>query len=315
MPKPQIQTCTKPAGHPHGTAQNYDRGCRCEDSRLAKLEHDRQRRRNIAYGRHVQNKMVDSTESRKKILALVKEGYTPARIREGMNLDDKTFYSLLRGERDFIRRKTVEKINSFTPEPNDTLQRNHVLAFGATRRIRALTALGWSATELSKQGGTDPETGKYRISDTTIKNLRLGRAERIYYRYDDIVRELYERLWDTLPPMTTHQLRSGATRALGIARRHGWAPPMAWDDWGFDDPDYQPDTEAIREERHEATERVRNLVELLDMGMPLDEDTITRAGYNSRDSATRALHRAGYSTLQWGTPEATPDISARKSYA
>lgn len=46
------------------------------------------------------------------------------------------------------------------------------------------------------------------------------------------VAALYEQLWNPAHPNPT---------AVAHARRHGWAPPMAWDDETIDDPNATPE--------------------------------------------------------------------------
>jgi hypothetical protein len=54
------------------------------------------------------------------------------------------------------------------------------------------------------------------------------------------IADVYERLWDQLPPLGTAAQRQAADDALARARRSRWAPPMAWDDDVLDDPAGRP---------------------------------------------------------------------------
>jgi hypothetical protein len=54
------------------------------------------------------------------------------------------------------------------------------------------------------------------------------------------IAEVYERLWDQLPPLGTVAQRQVADNALARARCSRWAPPMAWDDDALDDPAGRP---------------------------------------------------------------------------
>ena len=49
-------------------------------------------------------------------------------------------------------------------------------------------------------------------------------------RVHDDIAALYDELWDQQPPTHTRAQRVGRSYALTVARRHGWLPPLAWDD-------------------------------------------------------------------------------------
>jgi DNA-binding phage protein len=50
----------------------------------------------------------------------------------------------------------------------------------------------------------------------------------------------YDRLWNGEPPRETREQRELADAAANVARKGGWAPPLAWDDDQIDRPDGQP---------------------------------------------------------------------------
>lgn len=95
-------------------------------------------------------------------------------------------------------------------------------SLGSQRRIHALQAIGWSRDRIAvEMGYKDGGAFSYLMSTDTI---RIVTAERI--------REVYERLSMTVPQ------GQGASRARTWARRHGYAPPLAYDD--IDDPSETP---------------------------------------------------------------------------
>lgn len=101
---------------------------------------------------------------------------------------------------------------------------------GARRRIEALQTLGWSMRDLSRKLGKHPD----RLS-VSLKN------------YDGIspanhaaVAALYDQLWDTPAPQRTKGERISARRTIANAARHGYLPPLVWDDDEIDDPAAQP---------------------------------------------------------------------------
>lgn len=123
---------------------------------------------------------------------------------------------------------------------------------GSQRRIQALVANGWPAAVLARMLGMLP-THLHRMLRAD-EPVRPGRAAEIA--------ALYEQLWDA-PPDESARGRRSAAEARKLAGRHGWAPPMAWDDddsegHGIDDPAATPapgwkrgtlrDTEGVAED-------------------------------------------------------------------
>lgn len=95
---------------------------------------------------------------------------------------------------------------------------------GTTRRLRALCAIGWGHRYLADELGNFPA------------QVQLWLAGEAQVHVDTVirVRALYDRLADTPGPGP----RAGRTVAL--ARRRGWAPPIAWDADTIDDPAAEP---------------------------------------------------------------------------
>ncbi|MDJ1113212.1 hypothetical protein [Microbacterium dauci] len=95
-----------------------------------------------------------------------------------------------------------------------------VPARGVRRRLQALHARGWTATELEQQLGIPDETLGMLLWQSTVPQ-----------RTHDIIAAAYEVLWNQAPPSPP------AVRQQAIARAtaNGWAPPMAWDDIDTDD--------------------------------------------------------------------------------
>lgn len=95
---------------------------------------------------------------------------------------------------------------------------------GTARRVQALAALGWSYPELAKRLGLEGKSGREvvrRYARTNGRFLATTAAR---------VDRLYRELCMTPPPQSTPDERYAYRRALNAARRHGWVPPLAWDD-------------------------------------------------------------------------------------
>lgn len=102
---------------------------------------------------------------------------------------------------------------------------------GTIRRLRALAAVGWGWTAIAGKTGIYPEH-LWRLSKDVPPKVHRSTAGKITALYDEV--------WGLEPPRETSAQRHNATYARNIARKRGWAPPMAWDDDGIDDPDAQP---------------------------------------------------------------------------
>lgn len=99
---------------------------------------------------------------------------------------------------------------------------------GAQRRLRALASRGWSRSAI------------VRTTRLTVAEIRsvMESPERVPGALAIQVSHVYDRLWDLAPPGTTALDRTAARAARGAAARHGWAPPMAYDDDRMDSRDY-----------------------------------------------------------------------------
>jgi len=96
-------------------------------------------------------------------------------------------------------------------------------ATGTIRRLRALAAMGWPMKQLAAMSG---------VSMPTVSCLMNHRRGTVYSRTAGKVADLYDEL----------SMREGNSQRSRLrARRHGWAPPLAWDDETIDDPNAQPD--------------------------------------------------------------------------
>lgn len=91
---------------------------------------------------------------------------------------------------------------------------------GSQRRIQALIARGWAASELARCLAMLPTHLDRMLRED--QPVRPGRAAEIT--------ALYEALWNVPPDESTPAGRRSAASARRRARGRGWAPPMAWDD-------------------------------------------------------------------------------------
>lgn len=93
---------------------------------------------------------------------------------------------------------------------------------GTRRRLQALAAIGWTYAEIAARIGKNTPAVQ-RVAQGCDPRVRTVTAEAI--------RRVYEQLSMTPGP---------STLVRGYATRHGWPPPLAWDDDLIDDPDATP---------------------------------------------------------------------------
>lgn len=90
-----------------------------------------------------------------------------------------------------------------------------VPAVGTSRRLQALAAIGWSASEVASRVGTHPQL---------LLKIRAGEYGRVRLSTARRVAAVYELL----------SMRPRSDRVGNIVRnraaRYGWVPPLAWDD-------------------------------------------------------------------------------------
>jgi hypothetical protein len=107
-------------------------------------------------------------------------------------------------------------------------------ATGTIRRLQALVFNGFTYPEIAEELGVDRTCVGHLIHDRPTVHRRTAAA----------VAALYDRWSMTIPvdddvPRGRGQVRVHE-RQRGLARRHGWAGPLAWDDDTIDDPTAAP---------------------------------------------------------------------------
>src|SRR5215831_14267857 len=101
---------------------------------------------------------------------------------------------------------------------------------GTQRRLQALMSRSWSLQAIARAGGLRaPQLAR------ALENPRT-----ITPKLANEVSAAYDRLWNGVPPRETHEQRELADAAKDLAKKSGWAPPLAWDDDQIDKPDGQP---------------------------------------------------------------------------
>lgn len=211
---------------PHGTPSRA-RGsrysgiprCYCQPCRVAERAYTKHRNYLASTGRSV---LVDVAPARTHLRYLTDNGDALTVLAEQLDCPRGTLASVLNGPRKRINRTLANQILIIRPGHASAGNRS-VPAVGATRKIRALIALGHALRTISLAAG---------MENTTASNLLNGKPETIHYELAQRVHKGYRALCST---PGTH------TRSLRRAQREGWAPPAAWDDEQIDDPNAAPD--------------------------------------------------------------------------
>lgn len=214
----------------HGTISGHKHyKCDCTPCGDAWRAYNAQLRRDKAYGRPP--RLVDAEPARAHVRSLQDAKVGIRQIAALAGLDFPTLSRLMYGSpssgvapRKRLRPETAAAILSVRADK--LAEGVRIDGTGTRRRLEALGTLGWTVPTLAARAG---------LSRPTLHNCHNGTA--VTVRTARLVRELYDRMWNEVPPETNRAERSKVQRARIGAERRGWAPPMAWDDDSIDDPD------------------------------------------------------------------------------
>lgn len=212
------------------------RTCECMDCpKCYAREWARRRYRAKAYGQW--NPHGDLAAVRTHLLELREAGMGIKAIAQAAGVGRSRISEIVAGKAQRVTHRVADALLAVTPD-----QRLQLPPHGVARRLQALNALGYPTRLLAAEVGTTQEV----ICDHL-------RAERKYVLAptDRRVRDVYDRLCMTPGPSEI---------SAKIARRNGYAPPLAWDD--IDDPNEQP--EGVRD--GDEISRTELLTDLLDDG-------------------------------------------------
>jgi DNA-binding CsgD family transcriptional regulator len=160
------------------------------------------------------------TEHVRRLLA---QNLTVTQIAREAGLEPSTIRRLAVGQKRVLR-GTAQKVLGVPVGVRVSL--GDVPAFGATRRVRALYALGHLNWQIAEVAG---------VSRDTVCALAAASWPTIKVAADDGIRAAYNEL----------SMRTGTSwKTRRLAERNGWAPPLAWDDDTIDAPCAVPMTDA-----------------------------------------------------------------------
>ncbi len=247
------------------------------------------RNKQVAYGRW-QTVMVDAGPVRAHLLALRAAGIGNRRIGELSGVSRSALQKMSRnrpGTEDPLRsnvwRSTANRILAIPLEVDNRGYGVRIDSTGSLRRLRALQAIGWTQTEIAHRiGWTLQNLNRYFISNPAMINR--GTAVTIAKLFNEL------------------QLIPGPSeRSRRHARKHGWAPPLAWDEDTIDDPAAKPDIG-----RNEVVTFKERYTELRELGYH-DLQIVSKLGIQP-ESLLRQLHRYGITP----SPDLVTVASSRK---
>lgn len=262
-------TCTR---HQPGERACYNGcACRCAPCRTANTRYVKRRNVALATGR---NYRVPAAPVRAHVAELRASMSTQA-IVDATGLS-RTAIEKLTPDRATVARDTALRLLAL--QPATTRDNGKVDACGVRRRLQALHALGWSFTALGRHLDASPQLVR-----------RWAHAQHVTTETRARIVAVYDHLWNTEPPQG-----KGATRSRSHAIRHGWPPPVAWDEDGpngIDRPDAVPQgVQTGPRTRHGHTADL--LADAIHGGASLG-DLEPRFGM-TWTAIEKALHRAGY---------------------
>lgn len=148
---------------------------------------------------------------------------------------------------------TEAKILAVRPSAHDPYL---LPALGTTRRLRALGAMGWTLQSIA---------GHVPLTTKTLSLLMAGAQPYVTRDAAEHIARAYDHLCMRHGPSEQSRI---------VARRRGWAPPLAWDEDELDDPNAEP---WLEPEQPDAHLNLEEFLRLLNFG-ELPEQAATRVG-------------------------------------
>jgi len=150
-------------------------------------------------------------------------GWSPCAIASAAGVPERTVRGGLDARSHGVNHLWTRRVAEALIASADWPTVGHVPALGATRRVQALTAIGWTVADLAAARG---------VPAMTLSVIRGGKVRQVHAPTHRAIREMYDELSMTPGP-------SAIARKLGADR--GYVPPLGWaDDAALDDPDAGP---------------------------------------------------------------------------
>ncbi|MFF8100099.1 hypothetical protein ACF07S_10040 [Streptomyces sp. NPDC016640] len=218
----------------HGDVRRYRRGCKCRKCLDAVTADVRRGRYLRATGRGY---MTAPHRAARHIEHLRAAGMPDRDIMTDALISQSVLYRIVRQEGE-IRRATEVRLLAVKPRETDLPgSGSHIPGIGTSRRLRALAADGWPATQLARRCGKHKQFIVYLQNQPDTLVVRRWVA--------DYVTQLYSEL-EGLKPEQHGVAPHIAKRTRDRAASKAWMGTAYWDDEAFDDPTFNP-ADALRE--------------------------------------------------------------------
>lgn len=212
--------------HHHGTSDAYlQDGCRCMPCSQAHWRRTKKYRLDKASG---DARLIPVTVVRDHIRDLQDHGMSIVDIANAAGLSRTGVTRYLYGDKHRnANRRHVQRILTIKAPttPGTPTGSGYLDATGTRRRIHALGALGWTQQLIADAAG---------MSRDAIVDISSGTARIVVGNTAAVIAEVYRTHAHRQP---THDEAPAAYITRAYAKRHGWLPPLAWDDDAdLDDP-------------------------------------------------------------------------------
>lgn len=176
----------------------------------------------------------------------------------------------------------------------------HVDVGPTRRKVQALCALGWSATDVARALG---------ITQQSMSKI-LNRPERIRRSTAERIDAVYT-AWEMRTPPETPWTRRNRTNAT----KRGWLPPLAWEDIEAGIVAQAPGEAGYTHERYDE-DLVDYVMQYHDFSVrlsPVEKSEIVRRWTRSVGSERELCRLTGWRAGRYREPLPTPDESATSS--
>lgn len=274
------------AGIAHGTLRAYVISkCRCDVCTEANRVYNNRVNRARAYGQW--QPYVDAQPARDHLHLLADYGIgwmraaTLAGVSHG-GVSKLLYGTPTRPQSKRIRPETEAKILAVRPILANLADCARTDGTGATRRLRALIACGFTGGYLADRLGIQQANFSKLLRSTGKVEASTART----------VIGLYDELWDA-DPLSFGISRQGAEYARTVARKNGWPVPMAWGE-EIDDPAFTPG--ALPEDPRplvlaEDAEFIRRTTGVEDLALIADRLGVTRGALSRNLVRAKVLTR------------------------
>lgn len=152
---------------------------------------------------------------------LYARGLTQTTIADLAGIDRTTLQGLGKWtEAAGVQKRVAQAITSIEIPEKFTTGKRSIPNVGTRRRLQALMAAGWSQQVLAEKFGRSTASIYEWMHNTSVFGETAARVEQVF---DELC-----------------MVPGPSKRVANIAKRNGWAPPMAWDDNTIDSPEAKP---------------------------------------------------------------------------